>query len=814
MSFIGSMFSSGQGAGYQAQGANLQQAVNSDQTNQAYQNSEQGLSQQQAFLNALSAQNGISNQSNVYNQQQALANQLQLQTQGGGPNPAAAQLAQATQANTANQAALMASQRGTSANAGLIARQAAQQGAANQQNAIGQTATLRAQQQLAAQQQLQQQQSNLGGLATQQVGQQQGGLNAYNQYAQGEQQNLLNAVAQYNNAQVGMQSNINQANAQIAGINTQGQQKLLGGLLNGAGVNAQAHGGMIDSYAQGGTVMPMQPNNPNAPVSTVGNILNGYSQGGNVRNMVGGGKVDGKAQIKGDSYANDTKPAILSPGEIVIPRHITMGENPEQKAAEFVRQTLAKKKNEMTQQFAEGGQAQEDDDNSDNQQQPNQPVINIINSPDKQGQQQTEQQQGETPEPVTVNPNLVDQIKNNQGTPPQNPPQQPQGPQNVDLNIKPQGQGQPTPILNQLPGREIYEKPTEEQAQSIAREAAAKGALGQQQAKAYGQNAQNLQDLQNQYQQRQTDLMGKIDAATQDFSNGHINPNHYMENMSTAGKISSAIGLILGGIGGGLTGQGNPAAQFLQNQIDRDIDSQKANLGKKETLLSSYFKEFGNMQDATAMTKATQMSILASQIEKAGAQSQNPIERERATQQANQLRLQIAPMVSEAGIRQTLLSQGNQQQGNSDLDAFKARYLAPKGKEEQTEKDLKEFQDLRSAKANALRAFDEANSENTLANRTLSPIQTQKRVESALAPVIAETAKFAVGKFTEADNSAIKNTFNTQWANPETVAKQRRDLAAIYDNKMNYPSLKGVGINTNTPNATKGVTPPTFLAKR
>jgi hypothetical protein len=35
---------------------------------------------------------------------------------------------------------------------------------------------------------------------------------------------------------------------------------------------------------------------------------------------------------------------MLSEGEIVIPRSITMGKNPEQAAARFVRETLAKRK--------------------------------------------------------------------------------------------------------------------------------------------------------------------------------------------------------------------------------------------------------------------------------------------------------------------------------------------------------------------------------------------------------------------------------------------------------------------------------------
>lgn len=207
------------------------------QANTAYNQTQQGLQNQQNFVNATQAQNGLGNQSSVFNQLQGVAN-------GTGPNPAQAQLAQATGANTANQAALMAGQRGSNANAGLIARQAAMQGGANQQNSAGQAASLQAQQSLNAL-------SGLGNLATQQVGQQQQALSGYNQAAQGQQQNLLNGIAAQNNARVGIQSNINSVNGQLANTSMQGQQGLMGGLMNSAGGIASAVGSL---FAEGGKV--------------------------------------------------------------------------------------------------------------------------------------------------------------------------------------------------------------------------------------------------------------------------------------------------------------------------------------------------------------------------------------------------------------------------------------------------------------------------------------------------------------------------------------------------------------------------------
>ena len=167
---------------------------NLDQSNNLYDQSQTGINQQQAFVNALQGQNGIANQSNVFNQAQGLANQYQNVANGTGPNPALQQLQNTTGQNIASQAALMAGQRGSGANQGLVARQIGQQGANINQQAAGQGATLAAQQQLAGMQGLQNQQSLLGNLAGQQVGQQANALTGYNQAAQSEVSYLLKLV--------------------------------------------------------------------------------------------------------------------------------------------------------------------------------------------------------------------------------------------------------------------------------------------------------------------------------------------------------------------------------------------------------------------------------------------------------------------------------------------------------------------------------------------------------------------------------------------------------------------------------------------
>lgn len=264
--------------------------------------------QQQAFVNAMQAQGGLANQSNVFQQQQQLANQLQQQAMGQGPNPAQAQLAQNTAANVAQQSALMAGQRGGSANAGLMARQAAQQGGAMQQQATGQAATMQANQQLAAQQQLQQQQAMMGGLAGQQVGQMQQGIGQMGQMALGGQQNLTQ--------QSGVQAQIAAADAQRTG-------QMVGGLLGGVGAG-------LTKLNQGGTVPRVEAKTTEASRRDMGF--------GKVILKNDGGMVPGQAPVAGDHPKNDIVPAALSPGELIIPRTVVQA-GPEA-IMKFVNQVL------------------------------------------------------------------------------------------------------------------------------------------------------------------------------------------------------------------------------------------------------------------------------------------------------------------------------------------------------------------------------------------------------------------------------------------------------------------------------------------
>ena len=312
---------------FQATGAPIQNGTNVGQLNGAYNGAQSGIAQQQGLANQMlpGTQQGLGTQANLTEQLQGVIN-------GTGPNAAQSALNQNTATNVANQAALMAGQRGSSANAGLLARQAAQQGAATQQ-------------QIAAQQQL-------AALAQQQVAQGASAVQGVNNTQQNEQSILQNANTAANSANVSMQSNINNVNAGVAA----GNQQQAGNVVNGVGsllsnvpvVGSlfRAKGGIIASgphdshvanflFAEGGAVPAML--SPGERYLNPEEVKRVVEHGENPLKL--GKKVPGKPKVKGDSLKNDTVPADLQEGGVVLPRHI-MNKKSRDNAELFVRRAV------------------------------------------------------------------------------------------------------------------------------------------------------------------------------------------------------------------------------------------------------------------------------------------------------------------------------------------------------------------------------------------------------------------------------------------------------------------------------------------
>lgn len=249
-------------------------------------------------------------------QQQALLQQLQQQysamAAGNGPSLAQGQLQQATDQNIANAMALGAAQQGQGLGYASALRGIADQSAAARQQQAAQSALIRNAEQMQAMQGLGGIAGALGGMRGQDLGQ--AGLGA----DQGYRYDALRAGIEGQNAA---------ARRGIVGGLANAGGAILGGAVGGpAGAMA---GGQAGSALFGGggqqTGLRFDPNT--TPMLSRGGRVPGYARGGPM-----------------DSRSHDTVPAMLSPGEVVLPRSITMAPDAPERAAAFVKAIQARQK--------------------------------------------------------------------------------------------------------------------------------------------------------------------------------------------------------------------------------------------------------------------------------------------------------------------------------------------------------------------------------------------------------------------------------------------------------------------------------------
>lgn len=223
---------------------------------------------------------------------------------------------------------------------------------------------------------------------------------------------------------------------------------------------------------------------------------------------------------------------------------------------------------------------------------------------------------------------------------------------------------QPASNLPPMPNVQDYLKPFGQIASGILGEAKAQQQGYEGQTKIYDDLQRQQQELQTQVQKNQDErkafsenTMKALDAKQADLEKEHaINPNRYWQDMSTGRKVASVIGIMLGGFGGALTGNGkNPALDMLNKSIDQDIMAQKENYEQKKeglqnqrTAYSMAMQEFGNRETALLAAKASALQIAELQVKQQMAKTESQAVKARGEvalgqlgQQKNELGLKI-----------------------------------------------------------------------------------------------------------------------------------------------------------------------------
>ncbi len=133
-------------------------------------------------------------------------------------------------------------------------------------------------------------------------------------------------------------------------------------------------------------------------------------------------------------------------------------------------------------------------------------------------------------------------------------------------------------------------------------------------------------------QQNYKNIAGHVQDFDTWMSKNQVNSNHYVESMGAGRKTATALGLFLGGLGQ-TNGGSNPALDYLNRQIDRDIDAQKSRVDQARTIYGAYRDLYGDGKATYDATKASMLDILARQSDQITDQLGTPLAR------ANNLKL-------------------------------------------------------------------------------------------------------------------------------------------------------------------------------
>ncbi len=248
-------------------------------------------------------------------------------------------------------------------------------------------------------------------------------------------------------------------------------------------------------------------------MGTIGSIM---AAGGGLADSGGHVKADDpseKAVKAGNSYDNDKIDAKLSEGEIVLPRSVTMSEDPVAAAGKFVAETLANRKRTPGNMYADKKETVEKDENAAD-----------LNAAEKMENDEVAAQAPAPSQPAPVTPPAP--VNQSQELPPSPPVSDNSSQENPDV-LKQNAQEPPSDVSY------------------------------------VGSNSEDkAQELHNR----------AMDAAAR-----KVVPKNMWSDKTVPQKIATIFGLMMSGAGSGLARQPNAALEMMNKIVERDLEAQKVN---------------------------------------------------------------------------------------------------------------------------------------------------------------------------------------------------------------------------------------------
>jgi hypothetical protein len=320
---------------------------------------------------------------------------------------------------------------------------------------------------------------------------------------------------------------------------------------------------------------------------------------------------------------------------------------------------------------------------------------------------------------------------------------------------------------------------------------------GAEQAKIYG----DMEKIQNQYQmdqenefkrfeERRKSIADEMDGLAKQIQEKKIDPNRLWNNKSTGDKIMSSIALVLGGIGGALTGRDNAALKIMQSQIDADIDAQKADQTGKESLYQMALKKYGNEQDAYQAARLNANVILKSKLDALATKSNSKDVQSKAALMSAQIGAEASKQAQELA-KTMMMQQGMSpemrkiQQLPSNLQAKAIEEL---GQYNQAKADLNRINEMFKV-AQSIGPDDVLKSPEARQRLTEMPANLFPLVKSVTQEAMQE------GEYQRLVGPFLPNASDSK----ERVEQKRKGLYKLLQSRMpnKTPTLQGYGIIVN-----------------
>ncbi len=237
----------------------------------------------------------------------------------------------------------------------------------------------------------------------------------------------------------------------------------------------------------------------------------------------------------------------------------------------------------------------------------------------------------------------------------------------------------------------------------------------------------DIQDLNAKAQENQATFQKERDNFNKYQMEHPIDEKHYVESMGTGRKISTAIGLMLGGFYAGYSKTGvNPAMDFLNKQIDRDIEGQKSRMDQQKTIFGANHELYRDQVLAQNATRINMNDIYSQKIQEAALKEGTPAALNAAKLAQFELAKNSQDLLDRSTIRSTVLQ--GLKSGNSAVDPAAlgaGGFMRP----EQATKEQAAYDGYKNAAQSGDDLYKGLLKTDTLGNWVTSPLSTNKSID-------------------------------------------------------------------------------------